>query len=107
MSRPSLIIPVENQVRELDPKLLLATVAARRGFTSILGSHLNFGDSQRGWDFVSPGRGDAKWDPIFRALNRIPDGAVKIESVGFPVREPMLADFWHDRDPSVADRAIV
>lgn len=39
MSRPPLIIPVENQVRELDPKLLLAAVAARRGFTSILGSH--------------------------------------------------------------------
>jgi surface carbohydrate biosynthesis protein len=34
-----LIIPVENQVRELDPKLLLACVAARRGFTCILGSH--------------------------------------------------------------------
>jgi sugar phosphate isomerase/epimerase len=41
------------------------------GRSSILGSHLNFGDSRRGWDFVSPGRGDAKWDPIFRALNRI------------------------------------
>jgi surface carbohydrate biosynthesis protein len=39
MARPPLIIPVENQVRELDPKLLLATVAARRGFTAILGSH--------------------------------------------------------------------
>jgi len=36
--RPSLIIPVENQVRELDPKLLLACVAAERGFVSILGS---------------------------------------------------------------------
>ena len=34
-----LIIPVENQVRELDPKLLLACVAARRGFTCILGPH--------------------------------------------------------------------
>ena len=34
-----LIIPVENQVRELDPKLLLACVAARRGFSSIIGSH--------------------------------------------------------------------
>jgi surface carbohydrate biosynthesis protein len=33
-----LLIPVENQVRELDPKLLLATVAAKRGFTSIIGS---------------------------------------------------------------------
>lgn len=34
-----LIIPVENQVRELDPKLLLACIAARRGFTCIIGSH--------------------------------------------------------------------
>lgn len=34
-----LIIPVENQVRELDPKLLLACIAARQGFTSIIGSH--------------------------------------------------------------------
>jgi surface carbohydrate biosynthesis protein len=34
-----LIIPVENQVRELDPKLLLACIAARRGYTSIIGSH--------------------------------------------------------------------
>ena len=32
-----LIIPVENQVRELDPKLLLACIAARRGFTSYIG----------------------------------------------------------------------
>lgn len=34
-----LIIPVENQVRELDSKLLLACVAARRGFSSVIGSH--------------------------------------------------------------------
>jgi surface carbohydrate biosynthesis protein len=33
-----LIIPVENQVRELDPKLLLACIAARRGFSSVIGS---------------------------------------------------------------------
>jgi surface carbohydrate biosynthesis protein len=33
----SLILPVENQVRELDAKLLLALIAARRGFASILG----------------------------------------------------------------------
>jgi surface carbohydrate biosynthesis protein len=37
--KPPLIIPVENQVREMDPKLLLACMAARRGFTSIIGSH--------------------------------------------------------------------
>jgi surface carbohydrate biosynthesis protein len=34
---PTLLIPVENQVRELDPKLLLACIAARRGFASIIG----------------------------------------------------------------------
>ncbi len=39
MSR-SLIIPVENQFRELDAKLLLALVAAREGFTSVIGSRL-------------------------------------------------------------------
>lgn len=33
-----LLIPVENQVRELDPKLLLACVAAERGFSSVVGS---------------------------------------------------------------------
>ncbi|MBW2314255.1 MAG: hypothetical protein JRH10_08695 [Deltaproteobacteria bacterium] len=38
MSAGTLLIPVENQVRELDPKLLLATVAAHRGFSCILGS---------------------------------------------------------------------
>jgi surface carbohydrate biosynthesis protein len=33
-----LLIPVENQVRELDPKLLLACIAAQRGFSSVVGS---------------------------------------------------------------------
>lgn len=37
MAQVPLIIPVENQVRELDPKILLACVAAGRGFTSIIG----------------------------------------------------------------------
>jgi sugar phosphate isomerase/epimerase len=41
------------------------------GRSSILSTHLDFGDPRRGWDFVSPGRGDVKWDPIIRALNRI------------------------------------
>jgi sugar phosphate isomerase/epimerase len=40
------------------------------GHASILGSHLNFGDHRRGWDFVSPGRGDIDLDGIVRALNR-------------------------------------
>jgi sugar phosphate isomerase/epimerase len=41
------------------------------GRNSILGSHLDLGDPRRGWNFVSPGRGDVKWDPIVRAFNRI------------------------------------
>jgi sugar phosphate isomerase/epimerase len=41
------------------------------GRRSILGSHLNFGDGARGWDFVSPGRGDVDFEGLFRALNRI------------------------------------
>ena len=41
------------------------------GERSILGSHLQFGDPRRGWDFVSVGRGDVDFDQIIRALNRI------------------------------------
>ena len=39
--------------------------------TASLSSHLDFGDNRRGWDFISPGRGDVKWDQIVRALNRV------------------------------------
>jgi len=50
------------------------------GRTSILASHLDFGDPRRGWDFVSPGHGDVRWDPIIRALNRIGyNGPLSIE----------------------------
>ncbi|MCB8963202.1 MAG: sugar phosphate isomerase/epimerase [Ardenticatenales bacterium] len=50
------------------------------GRNSILSSHLDFGDHRRGWDFVSPGRGDVNWDKIVRALNRIGyDGPLSIE----------------------------
>ncbi len=41
------------------------------GRRSILGSHLNFGEEARGWDFVSPGHGDVDFEQLFRALNRI------------------------------------
>jgi sugar phosphate isomerase/epimerase len=41
------------------------------GRRSILGSHLNFGEAERGWDFVSPGHGDVDFESLFRALNRI------------------------------------
>jgi len=41
------------------------------GRTSILSSHLNFGEADRGWDFRSPGRGEVDFEEIIRALNRI------------------------------------
>ena len=41
------------------------------GRRSVLGSHLNFGHSERGWDFVSPGRGDVDFESVIRALNQI------------------------------------
>lgn len=36
-TKPILLIPVENQVRELDAKILLACIAAQRGFVSVIG----------------------------------------------------------------------
>jgi len=41
------------------------------GRRSILGSHLDFGQEARGWDFVSPGHGDVDFESFVRALNRI------------------------------------
>lgn len=41
------------------------------GTSSILGSHLPFGDARRAWDFRSVGRGDVDFERIIRALNRI------------------------------------
>jgi sugar phosphate isomerase/epimerase len=50
------------------------------GHRSILTSHLNFGDDRRGWDFVSPGRGDVNIEEIVRKLNRIGyDGPLSVE----------------------------
>jgi sugar phosphate isomerase/epimerase len=50
------------------------------GRSSILGGHLDFGARGRGWDFVSPGRGDVDFDAFFRALNAIGyDGPLSIE----------------------------
>ena len=53
------------------------TLDGKRG---ILGSHLNFGDPRRGWDFRSPGRGQVDFEEIARALNPIGyDGPLSVE----------------------------
>lgn len=39
------------------------------GRSGILGSHLQFGDMRRGWNFVSPGHGDVKFEFIIREAN--------------------------------------
>jgi len=41
------------------------------GERGLLGSMLQFGDSRRGWEFRSVGRGDVDFEEIIRALDRI------------------------------------
>jgi sugar phosphate isomerase/epimerase len=61
-------VHVKDSVRRLD------------GRRSILGSHLNFGEDDRGWDFVSPGHGEVDFEALLRALNRIGyEGPLSIE----------------------------
>jgi sugar phosphate isomerase/epimerase len=50
------------------------------GRKSILGSHIDFGEADRGWTFVSPGHGDVDFEALFRVLNRIGyDGPLAVE----------------------------
>jgi len=41
------------------------------GLTGILGSHIEFGKTRRGWNFRSPGRGGVDFSAIIRELNEI------------------------------------
>jgi len=41
------------------------------GRNGILGSHLTFGDTRRGWNFVSLGHGNVDFDAIIRELNQV------------------------------------
>jgi sugar phosphate isomerase/epimerase len=55
-------------------------IVTLNGRSGILGSHLNFGDPRRGWDFRSPGRGAVNFEEIIRALNQINyDGPLSVE----------------------------
>ena len=85
---PSHLVP-----QFLDPAAFLLEFASRvyhvhvkdsrrnlDGRRSILGSHLNFGEVDRGWDFVSPGHGDVDFETVLRALNRIGyEGPLSVE----------------------------
>jgi sugar phosphate isomerase/epimerase len=55
-------------------------IVTLNGRSGILGSHLNFGDPRRGWDFRSPGRGGVNFEEIIRALNQAKyDGPLSVE----------------------------
>ena len=43
----------------------------RDGLSGVLGSHIEFGDTRRGWNFVSLGHGDVDFDAIIRELNQM------------------------------------
>ncbi|MDD3520466.1 MAG: sugar phosphate isomerase/epimerase [Actinomycetota bacterium] len=50
------------------------------GLNGILGSHLEFGDPKRGWNFRSPGRGGVDFSSIIRELNAVGyDGPLSVE----------------------------
>ncbi|MBX7165746.1 MAG: sugar phosphate isomerase/epimerase [Pirellulales bacterium] len=46
-------------------------IVTLNGRSGVLGSHLNFGDPRRGWDFRSPGRGAVQFEEIIRTLNAL------------------------------------
>jgi sugar phosphate isomerase/epimerase len=50
------------------------------GKAGILGSHITFGDTRRGWNFRSIGHGDVNFEDIIRELNAIGyDGPLSVE----------------------------
>jgi sugar phosphate isomerase/epimerase len=50
------------------------------GLTGILGSHIEFGKTTRGWNFRSPGRGEVDFSAIIRELNDIGyEGPLSVE----------------------------
>lgn len=74
--------PSHLQWQGMDPCLFLRDFADRvyhvhmkdvkvrlDGRAGILGSHIEFGDLRRGWNFVSLGHGDVDFDGIIRELN--------------------------------------
>lgn len=66
------------------------------GRSGILSSHLDFGDTRRGWDFRSPGHGGIDFEAIIRTLNDIGyEGPLSVE----------WEDCGMDREYGAADAA--
>lgn len=66
-----------NKIYHVHMKDVAVTLDGRSG---LLGSHIDFGDSRRGWNFRSLGHGDVKFEEIIRALNEIGyDGPLSVE----------------------------
>jgi sugar phosphate isomerase/epimerase len=57
-----------DRIYHVHMKDAIVKLDGRRG---ILGSHLNFGDPRRGWDFRSLGRGGVNFEEVIRALNDV------------------------------------
>lgn len=56
------------------------SIYSRDGRRGRLGSHLPWSDLNRGWSFVSTGRGDVNWEACFRSLDSIGySGPISIE----------------------------
>lgn len=67
--KPELFIrDFADKIFHVHMKDVVVTLDGRAG---ILGSMLTFGDTKRGWNFVSVGHGDVDFDKIIRELNSI------------------------------------
>ena len=99
--KATLLIPVELQVRELDPKLLLACVAARRGFPSIIGPrremHFHIPSFPRSI-YLSKSTTSGSKD-VFRTLRRLGHGVVAWDEEAL-VHLPPEAYFKHRLSPA-------
>ena len=102
----TLMIPVENQVRELDGKLLLACVAAERGFPVVLGSraylHFAAGAIPRGVYLAKSMRSLS--DKMFTILRKLGHEIVAFDEEG--LLRPSDARYYKRRMSEVAVRQV-
>ena len=98
--KPTLLIPVELQVRELEPKLLLACVAARRGYEAIIGPrrelHFHIPSFEHGV-YLSKSTTKASGG-VFRNLERLGHKIVVWDEEGLVALPPALY-FRHRLNP--------